>query len=96
MKKLVKLAVAGTLLVGSTVLAGEYQKCAGCHGQQGEKKALGKSKPLNIMNATDFKAAMKGYVDGTYGGSMKGLMRGQAKRVNDVQLEAIVKELNLK
>jgi len=45
-----------------------YKKCAGCHGQTGEKVALGKSKVIKDMSKADIVVALKGYKDGTYGG----------------------------
>jgi cytochrome c553 len=64
-------------------------RCIGCHGTQFEKSALGKSKVVKDMNASEIVTALKGYKDGTYGGTMKGIMKGQVKDLNDTQIENI-------
>jgi len=66
-----------------------YNKCAGCHGKMGEKKALGKSKVINEMSKEDLISALNGYKDGSYGGPMKGLMKGQVAKLSNEDIEAI-------
>ncbi len=83
-----------TLLTMSSIMmaadgAAVYSKCAGCHGSMGEKRALGKSKVINEMNKEDLVSALNGYKDGTYGGPMKGLMKGQVAKLSDADIEAI-------
>jgi len=63
--------------------------CAGCHGKDFEKKAMGKSKVVKDMTKADIETALKGYKDGSYGGAMKGLMAGQVKALDDAQIKAI-------
>ncbi len=45
------------------------------------------------MTKADIIAAMKGYKDGTYGGPMKGLMKGQAASLSDADIEAIANQI---
>ena len=66
-----------------------FKKCAGCHGQQGQKSALGKSKIIKDMTKAEIETALKGYKDGTYGGASKGIMKNQASSLNDNQIKAI-------
>ncbi|MDF1881769.1 c-type cytochrome [Sulfurimonas sp. MAG313] len=73
-----------------------YTKCAGCHGSQGEKKALGKSKVINEMNQEDLITALNGYKDGSYGGAMKGLMRGQVSKLSVEDITAIAQHISKK
>jgi cytochrome c-type protein NapB len=61
--------------------------CYGCHHPHFKGKALGKSKVVSDMNETAIYEALKGYKDGTYGGSMKGLMKGQVINYDDSQLK---------
>ncbi len=89
MKKVVLL----TSILACVAFANPYQKCAGCHGANGEKVALGKSKVIKDMTKADFIAAMKGYKDGSYGGPMKGLMKGQAAPLSDADIEAIANQI---
>lgn len=70
-----------------------YKKCAQCHGEKGEKIALGKSKVINKMNRVELEAAMKGYKNGTYGGEMKGLMKAQLADYGDAQIAAVAAEI---
>ena len=67
--------------------------CAGCHGPNFEKSAMGKSKIVQDMTKADIVNALKGYKAGTYGGSMKGLMKGQADPLSDTQIEAIANKI---
>ncbi len=66
-----------------------YKKCAGCHGANGEKKALGKGKVITGMAAADVVTALNGYKDGSYGGAMKGLMKGQVTGLSDDDIKAL-------
>ena len=67
-----------------------YSKCASCHGSMGEKKALGKSKVINEMSEDELVTAINGYKDGSYGASMKALMKGQvaALKADEVKVLA--------
>ena len=89
-KVLVFLAVLG---LSTAAMADAYAKCAGCHGANGEKKALGKSKVISDMSKADIVAALKGYKDGSYGGPMKGLMKGQVASLSDADMTAIAEKV---
>jgi cytochrome c553 len=66
-----------------------YTKCIGCHGKVGEKKALNKSLIIKNMSKEDFVKSLKGYKDGSYGRTMKVLMKSQVIHLNDLQIEEI-------
>ena len=70
---------------------GLYKKCAGCHGVNGEKVALGKSKIIKGWDILKTTNAINGYKDGSYGGVMKGLMKSQVNSLNDKEIEALSK-----
>ncbi len=89
MKKILLL----TSILACAVFANPYAKCAGCHGADGEKVALGKSKVIKDMTKAEIVAAMKGYKDGSYGGPMKGLMKGQAVSLSDADIQAIADQI---
>ncbi len=83
-----------TLLLASTMMmaadgAALYKKCVACHGVQGEKQALGKSKVINSMTKPELASALKGYQDGSYGASMKALMKGQVASLDDAQIDTL-------
>jgi cytochrome c len=65
------------------------QKCASCHGTNAEKPALGKSQVIAGWDAAKTETALRGYIDGTYGGAMKAVMQGQAKALGDAQINAV-------
>jgi len=88
------LVIAAAILGSTSVMAsGEniYKKCAGCHGVNAEKKALGKSKIVSEMSEKEITIALKGYRDSSYGGKMKGLMKGQVAKLDDAQIESLSK-----
>jgi len=89
-KVLVLLAVLG---LSSVAMADAYKKCAGCHGANGEKSALNKSKIMAEMSKADIVAALNGYKDGSYGGPMKGLMKGQVASLSDADITAIAEKI---
>ena len=64
-----------------------YLKCAGCHGQNGEKKALGKSAVIQGWGKDQTIKALKGYKDGTYGAAMKAIMISQVRALSDENIE---------
>ena len=66
-----------------------YTSCKGCHGAKGEKSALGKSKIIQAWDATKTANALSGYKDGTYGGAMKGLMKGQVSKLSDADIKIL-------
>jgi len=61
-------------------------RCTGCHGVNFEKKALNVSKVVKDMNSTEITKDLIGYKNGTFGGSMKGLMKGQVAKYSDEEL----------
>jgi len=67
--------------------------CTGCHGADWSKKALGKSLDVSQMTHYDIATALIGYKNGTYGGSMKGLMKGQVAKYSDADLEAFAQTI---
>ncbi len=88
-----KIAIA-MLFAGSTLLmadgAAAFAKCAGCHGANGEKAALGKSAIITGEDAAVTVEKLNGYKAGTlnqYG--MGGVMKGQVATLDD----AAIKEL---
>lgn len=89
MKKIIALS----LITACVALANPYAKCVSCHGANGEKVALGKSKIIKDMTKTEFVASLKGYQDGTYGGPLKGLMIGQVKGMDEATMKAIADQI---
>ena len=100
MKKLGLAVIALGVVFSSSVFANDgvalYKKCAVCHGANGEKVALGKSKIIKDMTVKELVASMKGYQDGTYGGVQKELMKTQMKGYDDAQIEAVAKYISKK
>ncbi len=84
--------VAGITLIG-TVASANIALCKGCHGQQFEKKAMGKSKVVKDMSKEAIIKALKGYKAGTYGGAMKKTMEGQVKKLSAKDIEEIADKI---
>ena len=89
MRKLLLL----TSILAVVAFANPYDKCVTCHGSNGETAAMGKSKIIKDMTKADFIASMKGYKDGSYGGPMKGLMKGQVMALSDADIEAMANQI---
>lgn len=80
-----------TLTLVATVTTADINLgvCTGCHGVDWSKAALGKAKVVSEMSQEDIVTALKGYKDGTYGGPMKGVMKGQVTKYSVEELEAM-------
>jgi cytochrome c-type protein NapB len=91
MSKFVKVAAVAALL--TTAAFADTAVCAGCHGKDFEKKAMNVSKVVKDMSKEDIVKALKGYKDGSYGGAMKALMKGQVAKLDDAAIEALAAEI---
>ena len=60
--------------------------CTSCHGNNFEKKALGKSKIVANMTKQEVSDALVGYKNNTYGGEMKTLMQIKVKDYSEEAL----------
>jgi cytochrome c553 len=82
-----------TSIVACAAFANPYAKCVACHGANGEKVALGKSKIIKVMTKAEIVSALNGYKDGSYGGAMKTLMKGQVASLSDADIQAIAEKI---
>ncbi len=91
MKKVVLgLMVAGVFSLVSADGKALYAKCAGCHGQDGKKKALNKSNVIAGQTAAKTLEALKGYKAGTLNQhGMGALMKGQVASLSDADMKAV-------
>jgi len=90
-KQEAKIVKEITNTVVATARSGEdiFKACSACHGASGEKAALGKSKIIKAWDASKISTALNGYKDGTYGGAMKALMKGQATSLSDEDIKKV-------
>lgn len=68
-----------------------YKTCATCHGAKAEKPALNKSQIIAGWSSENTIAALSGYKNGTYGGSMKSTMSAQVKNLDEASIVALAK-----
>ncbi len=92
MSKIWKLIAIGTLMLTS-VSGYSIAVCKGCHGQQWEKSAMKKAKVLKTMSKAQIIKALKGYKDGSYGGTLKGIMKAQASNLSTADIENIATKI---
>lgn len=91
----VKVEEAKTAIAEIQVDAAKlYQVCAGCHGADGSKVALGKSQIIKGWDAQKIADALNGYKAGTYGKAMKGIMVGQVSKLSDVEIKALAEHIS--
>ena len=84
-----KKIVLGTLVLGVAAFAAvNLGACKGYHGADFSKKALRKSQVVSQMTKQEVSDAMVGYKNGTYGGAMKGLMKGQVAKYSEADLRS--------
>lgn len=89
MKKLLLILVFAATSLLAADGAALYKKCAACHGAKAEKKALNKSQIIAGWTSEQIVASLKGYKDGTYGGPLKGTMKGQVIKLSDEEINAL-------
>mgnify|MGYP001576855110 CR=1 FL=1 len=89
-----KKIVLGTMIAAASLMAASFAPCAGCHGAKGEKKALGKSAVIAGWDVAKTTSALKGYKDGSYGGAMKGVMKGQVARLSDADIADLAAKIS--
>ncbi|MDD2790965.1 MAG: c-type cytochrome [Sulfurimonas sp.] len=67
-----------------------FQKCAICHGEQGQKKSLGVSKKIAGMSAKEVVQILKEYRAGTRNNYNYGvMMQGQATKLSEDDMNAV-------
>jgi len=93
MKKIIIASIATLALTTAATAAVNGKACTSCHGADWSKKALNKSKVVSEMTHADIAAALIGYKDGSYGGPMKGLMKGQVAKYSNADLEAFAQTI---
>jgi len=87
-----KLLLLPALLFSSLLYADgatAYKKCSSCHGANGEKAALGKSKIIKDMTKDEIVSALNGYKAGTYGGASKAVMTSQVAALTEADFKEI-------
>ncbi|MCQ2905237.1 cytochrome c [Helicobacter pylori] len=80
------LAFANTLM--ATDVKALVKGCAACHGVKFEKKALGKSKIVNMMSEKEIEEDLMAFKNGTH---KNPVMSTQAKKLSDEDIKALAK-----
>jgi len=106
-QKVAKKAKAGVAALSSMIPASSviskkqspdakklFSKCAGCHGNKAQNKALGVSHVIAGWDAKKIENALHGYKAGTYGGAMKAVMQGQASSLSDSDIKALAEYIS--
>ena len=78
-------------LLSTTTLAVDLTTCVGCHGENFEKPAMNISRVVKDLKAKEIRKALKGYKEGSHGGSMKDVMNNQISKFTDEEIEEIIK-----
>ena len=93
--KFTKLVAAAllTFVVASEIDGANLTKCYGCHGTDFSRRAMGKSAVVRDLNSTEIEKRIKGYQEGTYGGSLKGIMKLQVKDANASDIALSIEKL---
>jgi cytochrome c-type protein NapB len=65
----------------------KLDSCKGCHGVNFEKAALGQSKVVSNMTKEEVTNALIGYKNGTYGRSMKNMMKSNIDMYSEEELK---------
>jgi len=71
-----------------------YKACSTCHGANAEKSALGKSKIIQGWSIDQVAEALHGYKDGSYGATMKSVMKAQVERLSDEDIDLVAEYIS--
>ncbi|OCL88840.1 Cytochrome c-553 precursor [Aliarcobacter thereius] len=66
-----------------------YKACSSCHGEKGEFSALGVSKPIIDFSKEELLFSFYGYIDGSYGGAFKNIMKPHLETKSKEELEIL-------
>jgi cytochrome c-type protein NapB len=86
-QSLITIATLGLMTISASAV--DTTACAGCHGKDFEKKAMNVSKIVKEMKHDDIVKALAGYKDGSYGGAMKAIMKGQVAKLSEADMKEI-------
>ncbi|MGL2501332.1 c-type cytochrome [Helicobacter pylori] len=90
MKKVIM--ALGVLAFANALMATDVKAlakgCAACHGVKFEKKALGKSKIVNMMTEAEIEKDLMDFKSGTH---KNPVMTAQAKKLSDEDIKALAK-----
>lgn len=94
MKKVIM--ALGVLAFANALMATDVKAlakgCAACHGVKFEKKALGKSKIVNMMSEAEIEKELMDFKSGANSGANKNpVMTAQAKKLSDEDIKALAK-----
>jgi len=71
-----------------------YIKCAGCHGADASKQAMGKSQVIKGWDSAKLESTLNGYKDGSYGRAMKALMKGQVSGLSAKEIKLVSEHIS--
>lgn len=84
------------MMPGDSSVSGKdiFKVCSTCHGANAEKAALGKSQIIRGWDSVKIENALHGYKEGTYGGAMKAVMKGQVSKLDSEEIEAVAEYIS--
>ena len=95
---MVRIITIITMLVAFAVASDSekiYRKCAGCHGINGEKKALGRSGAISDMNSSELSDVMIGYKKGEVNKyAMGALMKAQMVNISEDEIKSLAEYIS--
>lgn len=98
MSKLNKIGLMAILVVSSLQVAQAtdlYNKCSACHGNVGQKAALGKSAIIQGQSYEKLKTSLLAYKAGTKNvKGMGGLMKGQVANLSDEKISQLAEYIS--
>jgi cytochrome c len=93
MKKIVLSAMFAAMTAAS-LSAASIAACAGCHGANFEKAALGKSEIVKGWDEAKIVASLNGYKAGTLNvHGMGAVMKGQTAKLSEADIADIAKQI---
>lgn len=88
------LAIIGTVAGQAADGKALYARCAGCHGADGAKQALGVGRPLKGLSAEEAAKALHGYKAKNFGGEKKAIMESQTALMSEEDIQALAQYIS--
>lgn len=93
MKKALLISAAFALVAIGYAAASDgqtlFNKCKSCHGQNGEKKALGVSAVIQGMSGSDIEKKLNAFKTGKFTDSKASMMQKQAAGLSAADIKAL-------
>lgn len=93
---MIKYGIITVFILTTSTMGVNLTTCIGCHGRNFEKPAMNISRVVKDLKEEEIRKALKGYKEGSHGGSMSDVMNSQISKFTDSEIEEIIQIITTK